>query len=305
MTVVKPVLVVCVTLLLVIAAAGCPRTLDGTTKLTTVFTAAQAPKAAYAVALLSDEKNLDLSEIESLYVTVTEVVLDSCVEDEEVVDELPAVKQDDLEEVEDTPEDDGCSKVSVFTGAVDVNLLDLMGVSEILSSVDVPAGSYKKIRISIENPRLVLVSDPETIITDVHLTANGRLFISEEFELLEGEQNLLVLDFGGIHLVELGNGGFVLTPQLQADLQITSAVAETGGTIESVDETTGMVVLALADGTVEVIYTGAAIYLPTDTDTPTGTVADLQPGVDVEVQGTLFVDGSITATAIYILPAVQ
>ncbi len=281
--------VVCLAVLMVLVAAGCPRPTNGMAKVTTVFTAAEAPKAAYASALLSDPKNLDLSEVESLLVTVTEVVLDRC---------------EDVEEEESEAKDECGDKVSVFTGAVDVDLVDLMGVSEILSSVDVPAGAYTKIRLSIENPRLVRASDPETVHTNVHLTANGRVFINGQFELEAGEQHLLVLDMGGIHIAELGNGGFVLTPQLRATLQVTSAAASVTGVIESIDETAGTLILALTEGTVEVAYTGASIYLESDTDTPTGTVADLLPGVEVQVNGTLFLDGSIAADTIVVLPAV-
>jgi hypothetical protein len=61
-------------------------------------------------------------------------------------------------------------------------------------------------------------------------------------------------------------------------------------------------VVTLPDATtLTVHYAGAFVFLPTDTDAPTGTEADLLPGSEVEVQGLLSVDGTLTAETIHIL----
>src|SRR5690606_23333976 len=105
-----------------------------------------------------------------------------------------------------------------FSGALEIDLLNLIDVSELISEADVPVGQYTKVRLGIANPRLVLLSDPDTIITDIQLTANNRLFVSRNFELVNGRDNLIRLDLGGIALRERGNGGYVLTPQLDVNI---------------------------------------------------------------------------------------
>lgn len=280
---------------LVFALAGCPfqpgRLLEAT--LYVLLTAGdnygdKAMKAEVAV-----------DDIESLTVTVTKVSLVPAgdVEDPEGEDpegEESVVKAEESHQV-------------LFEGSMEVNLLDLTDVSAVLSSAEVEPGTYEQIRLEIEDPRLVLKADPETVITDIQLTANGRLFISGEFEIAEGESQLLVLDFGGIHLVETGNGKYVLTPQLRADVTISEAAAAAVGTVTALDVDADTMTVTLADGTeLAMSYAGAVVFLPTDVDTPTGTELDLALDLEVEVQGTFWVDGSMNAQSIRIYaPAVE
>jgi hypothetical protein len=172
----------------------------------------------------------------------------------------------------------------------------------VLSEAQVAPGRYDQIRLEISNPRLVLKADPNTTITDdIQLTANGHLFVSGQFEVPEGGTQLLVLSFGGIHLVQTGNGKLVLTPQLRADLQVSDAAGLVVGTIGSVDGDTLSV--TLEDGsTVPVNFAAAVIYLPADTDTPTGTAADLTVGTGIEAQGLFGVDAILAAETIYVQP---
>lgn len=266
----------CATLLMAIGT-GCPRINgSGKAKVTTVFTTDSGSFKNVLLKALSTEKAVvSVDDIFSLTVTIDEISLDQ--EDE--------------------------TKVVVFTGPVDVNLLDLTAVSEALSTAEVPAGTYTKIRLAISNPRLVLNSDPNTEITNVKLTANGQLFIDQTFTLEDGEETLLLLDFGGIHLVLNGNGRYVLTPQLQADLTLTSAEVMASGEIADLDMDADTFTLVLVDGELVIDYSAALIFLDTDTDTATGTEADLADGLMVEVTGLLQVDGSVVADSVRILPA--
>ena len=251
----------------------------GTASVTSLVTADSARVAPLEPELVFFQGPVGLGEIESLTLTITEISLDR------------------------GDEEDGHEpKIVVFSGEMDVDILDLTDVSAVLSCVDVPAGFYTKIRLSIENPRLILSSDPDTVITDIHLTANGRLFISEEFELPTGESYLLILHFESIHLVEQGNGGYVLTPQLRAEIQIEPTAATVCGTIVDIDKDADTLRLALCDGSeIDVFYTDALIYLPGDTDTPTGTEDDLEVGLFVIMTGTIWADGSLTADSIRII----
>ena len=72
--------------------------------------------------------------------------------------------------------------VIVYVGSFDFDVVDPSGLSEVLSSRDLPSGRYCKIRLYVQNPRLLLdsdVTDPEMLPPyreDVKLTATGRLF---------------------------------------------------------------------------------------------------------------------------------
>lgn len=55
-----------------------------------------------------------------------------------------------------------------------------------------------------------------------------------------------------------------------------------------------------SDVTTTVDYAGASAFLPADTDTPTGTEADLVPGLAVHVEGLLNPDSTVDASAIRI-----
>ena len=278
--------VLCAVALVLCLTTGCPRPVAGKATLTTVFTGDSGSlKNVVLKALMNEKAVVAAEDVYSLTVTLTEVSLDRV-----------GVASDDEEEALK-------ERVVVFDGSLDVNLVDLTGLSEVLSSAEVPAGTYTKIRLEIENPRLVLNEDTSTEITDVKLTANGHLFIGKTFTLEDGEESLLLLDFGGIHLVRNGQGRYVLTPQLQADLSITSAEAVASGEISELDLDADTFTLLLTSGSLAVDYSTAVIFLETDTDTPTGTEANLADGLIVEVLGTLQVDGGVVADSVRIVPA--
>lgn len=241
---------------------------------------------------------VDTEDIASLMVTLTEISLDH-------VNGPPAAEDEGEGEIAEEGEADARNKIVVFSGSTDLELRDLIGVSELISNADIPAGRYTKIRLSIEDPRMTLVSDPDTVITDIQTTANGRLYVSSNFEVPEGQDSLILLDFQGLHLVQTGNGGYVWTPQLRAEISVEPADVQVQGQVESVDTEADTLSLLPDSGSeaVQVAYAGAAIYLPEDTDTPTGTEADLSAGTRVIVEGDLSVSGDITATAIWVLPA--
>lgn len=265
----------------VLTTTGCPlfgAPRNGTNNLTLALSTGESALKAGPV---------DVGDVESLVVTVTSVTF---------------TRAEDDEEEEDDEETGDKEQVEVFSGELDVDLVDLTALSEVLSSQEIEAGTYNRIVLDIANPRLILAGDPGTVITDVQLTANSRLFVNETFELPANQSSLIVLDFGGIHLVETGAGKFVLTPQLQADVGVQSADAQAAGVVAELDTEADTFTLDLGeDGAVAIVYTDAQIFLPGDTDTPTGTEADLIDGLSVEIQGTLFVDGSINATVITIL----
>lgn len=122
-------------------------------------------------------------------------------------------------------EDDSVEGVVVFDASEqsvvdnEIDLVDFSALSEIVFSAPVPAGDYEQIRMEISNPRLQLVGDAaEEYRTNVQLTANGRLFAEVDLTIQAGETLALDLILNDLHLVEKGNGDFVLTPQLRVEI---------------------------------------------------------------------------------------
>jgi len=192
--------------------------------------------------------------------------------------------------------------VTVFDAAEsapieDVDLKDLSGVAELISTAEVPAGVYNQIRLSIEEPLMVL-DETKAEYTNIHLTANSRLFITGEFEIPAGEV-VVALDFDGVKIVETGNGDYTWTPQLRAFVDVTLVETTSKGTIEpgSLNTDVDTFTLVLTEGSVFVDYSDAEIYLDA---TPTDDLS-LAEGQVVEVVGVL--DGGVlTASSVRIVP---
>jgi hypothetical protein len=303
-----PLGAVAVVLAAACALVGCPP-VDGTggmTKVTTLLTAdgqqANAPvKALVESAPNTDKGDVEIDEIVSLRVMVTKVVLvpqDADDDEDESLTEPPEETEQDTEK--DDSETNG--HVLVFEGEMDVELTELLGVSEILSAAEIPAGGYNQIRLSISDPRLILASAPDETLTDIHLTANGRLFITETFELTEGASQLLILDFGGLKLVQTGADFFVLTPQLQASVSTEPADVLAEGTIGDINTDDELLTLFLTDSEIEVHYGGATIYVLDENGEPQPVGREsLTSDATIRVEGTAQVDGSVIATVITIL----
>ena len=236
----------------------------------------------------ADKGTVALDTIQSLKITITEISLDYA------GSQAPAAEGEGEGEGE---------RVVVFSGAKEVDLRDLTGISEILSTAELKAGFYTKIRLTVENPQLVLTADLSTVITDIQLTANSRLFISGSFELPEGQTSLILLDFSDLHLVETGSGKYVWTPQLRATISVTPAHALASGTIASLDMAAKTFVLNVQDAIANIVvdYSNAQIFLVIDTGTPSGTAASLVFDTQVSVEGNLDVLGVLHADTIRIL----
>ena len=264
---------------LALGFAGCPRQQGktGNSRLIALFTADSTPMKTVAEGLFGDKLGpVSAGAILSLVVSVDEIRL-----------VREGAREDEVE--------------VIFAGPFDVDLMNLLGVSAVLSESEVPSGTYKRIVLHISNPRLVLQEAPDTELVDVQLTANGRLFTNATFTLPPDQTSLVLLDFSGIHLVEQGNGGFTLTPQLRADVTVTDAAVAFDGVIVAVDTSLDLLVVQLPEGEIEVGYAAASIYMGLDEQTPSGTEAALAVSAAVRVEGIIHVDGSVSAQAIYVL----
>lgn len=271
---------------------GCPQP-AGVAKVTTLFTSDSGSVANGLIAAFAKAEEVDVANIESLYITITEISLDY------------SGNAGNMEEGEN---EDGSSKIVVFPSpdtpaTKTVDLVQLQDDYQLISLDEAPAGKYTKIRISFEDPVLTLIDPAVEISGDqIKLTANGRLFISQMFELPEGEETVLIVDFGGLHLVMNGNGDFTLTPQLQVDLEVfvLEEVVEMGTIVaDSLDTDMDVFSLMTMDDEIEVDYSTAMIYKADGTE---GTEADLMEGQEVKVTFLLYPDGVMVATSVEILP---
>jgi len=288
-------------LLVTLFAAGCLQEDGGKAMLTTVFTG-DASAGAKMLDVLKAE--VPVEDIESLTVMITRIVLDKAADEADDDDDADDADEGDGEE-ETIEKLENAEQIEVFSGEMRVNILDLAGVSQLISLEEVPAGHYTKIRLEIQDPELVFKAEPETVYTNIHLTANDRLFITVDFELEDGDNRVLVLDFGGIHLVALGNGDYNLTPQLRAELEILTVESTfVQGVIESIDYETNSIVLAVEGGQIAVTYgDDAEIFLASDDDvTPTGLETDLLAEMEIICFGDLFSDNTMTASRIEVVP---
>jgi hypothetical protein len=79
---------------------------------------------------------------------------------------------------------------------------------------------------------MTLVGDEENELDNIRVTANGRLFVSQNFTLAEGGATLILIDFGGVHLsYQPGPDRYTLTPQLRVVIELGSAEVEIDGII--------------------------------------------------------------------------
>ena len=262
---------------ILVVATGCPMMTPGTCKVVTV------------IAWDADSTKADVpnDDILNLWVTINKITM------------VPG-DEEDAEE----PEDKANSHVVIFDAndsdppaPITVDLKDLTGVSDLISTAEVPAGSYNQIRLFIEDPVMVL-DDGKAEYTNIHLTANSRLFITGGFELPDGE-TVVQLDFGGVKIVQQGNGDYTWTPQLQATVDVTLVPTTSEGVIAagSLDTVNDTFVLTLTSGDVTVYYDGAEIY----DDTTLVDDGSLAEGQTVRVTGTLVGD-ELTATNVTIVP---
>ena len=149
------------------------------------------------------------------------------------IDRILLHAEDDSAEAEEAfvdADEDSSNKVVIFDAEEqpdvdnEIDLVDLSNLSGIISSAMVPPGDYVKVVLEVSNPRLMLVGDARATmidleyLTNIQLTANGRMFSSVDLLLTGGDTVNLELLLHEIHLVEKGNGDYVLTPQLRVEI---------------------------------------------------------------------------------------
>ena len=204
----------------------------------------------------------------------------------------------------------GGGHYTVFEGLEDFDVVDPSGLSEILSSVPIPSGRYCKIRLYVEDPRLLLAEDapydPEDppYRTNVKLTANGRLFIGTHFELEPGTETLIEIVFEGLHLVEPGSSpDYILTPQMRAEVDVVDAEIEQEVTFVSVD-CVGGTLLVETEGGMELtvlLFVETTIKDSNETALTCTDLEGLAEGDRMEITGLLTLGGTVEADIVVVV----
>ena len=198
------------------------------------------------------------------------------------------------------------NSVVVFSGEQDVDLVSLEGLPEILATADIPAGGYDRITLAVENPRLRLAANASREVSRVKIAGGeDELVINSPFFIPADDSTLILLTLNDFHLVRKYRNGdtsrpanYVLSPRLDVDVSVTSADVTVTGEIAALDKPNDTLVLAIDNGDVTVVYSGAKIFLPTDRRRPNGHESDLQVGARLKVVGTLDISGVVTASAL-------
>ena len=256
--------------------AGCPSlalSSEEQVNLAVLFTASH-------LSALEDEnfenmRSVQQGEIESLVVTIDSI---------------------ELEQITD----DGGNTVPIITEPFEIDLFNLVGMAELLNVTDVLAGAYSSVMMSLSNPRLVLVADPEAVITNVQLSNDGHFTMAMDLIFEAGDVPSLVLGLSGMRMNELNDGTFAHMSDFQVTVEDDTASTMLVGIIQDLNQEDNTFSLNSGHMEMDVLYTDSVTFLPDDVEFPTGSEHDLINGALVVVLGTLSADHKLIAEVIIV-----
>jgi len=148
---------------------------------------------------VTDAPKVDLTDISNLFVTFDRLVILT------QGDSLP-------DDSTDTPD-----RIEVLTSPITFDLLSLTnGLSQALGQADLPAGNYRGLVVDLAPDGAWLIeSDGDTFDVKV---PSGRLFVRTDFTVDEDQNTEVLLDFdvaASLHLIQTGNGKYILRPVLR------------------------------------------------------------------------------------------
>ena len=117
---------------------------------------------------------------------------------------------------------------SVYSGSTRVNLLDLENFSQPIAVSEVPAGTYTKLRLQIENFEII---DNDDVRHRPRPPANGRIDLLQPggIEVIPGRVLVAHVDMDAnksIHLVQTGNGKYRLRPVVRVHFMLDELPGE-------------------------------------------------------------------------------
>jgi len=118
--------------------------------------------------------------------------------------------------------DEGQQGVSVYSGNTRVNLLELENFSQPIAVSEVPAGTYTKLRLQIENFEII---DNDPLPHTPRPPANGRIDLLQPggIEVIPGRVLVAHVDMDArksIHLVQTGNSKYRLRPVVRVQFML-------------------------------------------------------------------------------------
>lgn len=213
------------------------------------------------------------------------------------VERVDLVPEDAEEEMDDEDDADDADEEGVITLTDETRPIDLLelqgGVSETLADVTVPEGTYTQLRFVLGDENYLVFSDgTRQDLTVPSGQQTGIKIILPEVEIEnDGDQVEVTLDFDvDESLVETGSGDYLFKPTINV-----KNVFVNGEAIETV-EVEGAVSDA-SGGSVAVDGIPFSVTDQTgfDGDDGASNISALEPGLIVEVEGTLLDDGSLEA----------
>ncbi len=198
----------------------------------------------------------------------------------------------------------GTVPVSLSGGAITTDVLSLDGLAQVLAEADLPGGSYTAVQLSIASPGTVTFSDGST--ASLPVTSQQLVLGATGLDVVVGQSLLVKVDLDLGSSVKLGaNGtdsflcptGSATTGQAAStSLDGSTNLGRTLGTIQAIGAST----FTLQTGAGALSCYGGATTVFVHGDGSPATVADLQVGGAVTVQGALDPTGQLQATSVVI-----
>lgn len=175
-----------------------------------------------------------------------------------------------------------------------INLLALQNLTELLVATDVPADTYSKIRLYIDELEIVEVDGDREL---AQLPANGKIDLNPqgEFEISAGEDLVVQIDLDlerSIKLTQTGNSGYRFRPVVFIDVidqseglrpsRFVGELEVDGGLVSLCLEPDDCTPLAFADGALLLDSDGAEIAVE---DLVTGDLANVFGSVGIGLTG--------------------
>lgn len=268
---------------------------------------ASAPASGFVTRVSESCGNVDTDTIDSLFIDITRIDVHHAGSNGDDSDDEVEIDDDTSTSLDPDDEDvDSSGWITVFEAETPddvktVDVIDLQFLSEVLTSMNLPVGKYTKVSIYYENPVLTIGGIEQT---DVKTTANGRIFISQNFTIPDDGPVLIMINFNAICLTLTGEGTYIINPQLIVDISLTSAEVEIEGLIVGITLDPKSIAVFNGETVIDVSVVVTDPADPRDTEIVREieedvfipiTFADLMIGDKVKVEGLLKLDGSIIA----------